>query len=99
MSEEIKTEDIIKSLRVCGDGICSPRCVMNCFASECHSKCRNNLALLAADRLELLNTFDKTQSARLLCKINALETENELLQGTLASCGAPKNTESKEENT
>ena len=52
MSEEIKTEDIVKSLRVCGDGICSPRCVMNCFASECHSKCRNNLALLAADRLE-----------------------------------------------
>lgn len=52
MNEEIKTEDIIKSLRVCGDGICSPRCVMNCFASECHSKCRNNLALLAADRLE-----------------------------------------------
>lgn len=49
---EMKTEDIIKSLRVCGDGICSPRCVMNCFASECHSKCRNNLALLAADRLE-----------------------------------------------
>lgn len=52
MNDEIKTEDIIKSLRVCGDGICSPRCVMNCFASECHSKCRNNLALLAADRLE-----------------------------------------------
>ena len=96
MNDEIKTEDIIKSLRVCGDGICSPRCVMNCFASECHSKCRNNLALLAADRLELLNTFDKTQIARLLGKINALATENELLQGTLASCGAPKNTESKE---
>ena len=70
---EIKTKDIIKSLRVCGDGICSPRCVMNCFASECHSKCRNNLALLAADRLE------------------RLATENELLQGTLASCGAPEN--------
>ena len=50
----------------------------------------------AADRLEWLNTFDKTQSAKLLGKINALETENELLQGTLASLGAPKNTESKE---
>ena len=87
MSEEIKTEDIVKSLRVCGDGICSPRCVMNCFASECHSKCRNNLALLAADRLELLNTFDKTQSARLLGKINALATENELLRGALKSSG------------
>lgn len=32
-------------------------------------------------------------------RLEWLATENELLHGALASCGAPKNTESKEENT
>ena len=88
MSEEIKTEDIIKSLRICAQGnpdacaACAYGGIATCYEELCED---------AADRLELLNTFDKTQSARLLGKINALETENELLRGALASCGAPEN--------
>ena len=88
MENEIKTEDIIKSLRVCAGFDACKKCI---FANE-DAGCGLRLMEEAADRLELLNTFDKTQSARLLGKINALATENELLQGTLASCGAPKNT-------
>lgn len=92
MNDEIKTEDIINSLRICAQGnpdACAA-CAYESFA------CINTLCEDAADRLELLNTFDKTQSARLLGKINALETENELLRGALASCGVPENTEIKE---
>ena len=94
MNDEIKTEDIIKSLRICAQGnldACAT-CVYKDFIM-----CGAELLEDAADRLELLNTFDKTQSAKLLGKINALATENELLRGALASCGAPENTESKEE--
>ena len=96
MSEEIKTEDIIKSLRICAQG--NPDACAACVYYGI-ATCYEELCEDAADRLELLNTFDKTQIARLLGKINALATENELLQGTLASCGAPKNTESKENDT
>ena len=93
MNDEIKAEDIIKSLRICAQG--NPDACAACVYYGI-ATCYEELCEDAADRLELLNTFDKTQSARLLGKINALATENELLQGTLASLGAPKNTESKE---
>lgn len=93
MNDEIKTEDIIKSLRICAQ--CNPYACAACVYSGTDT-CYEELCEEAADRLELLNTFDKTQSAKLLGKINALETENELLRGALASCGAPKNTGSKE---
>lgn len=93
MNEEIKIEDIIKSLRICAQG--NPYACAACVYSGT-ATCYEALCEDAANRLELLNTFDKTQSARLLGKINALAMENELLQGTLASLGAPKNTESKE---
>lgn len=88
MNDETKTEDIIKSLRICAQGnpdacaACAYYGIATCYEELCED---------AADRMELLNTFDKTQSAKLLGKINALAMENELLQGTLASCGAPKN--------
>lgn len=81
MNDEIKTEDIIKSLRICAQG--NPYACEACAYSGI-ATCYEELCEDAADRLELLNTFDKTQSARLLGKINAMETENELLSGTLA---------------
>lgn len=84
MTEEIKTEDIIKSLRICAQG--NPDACAACAYSGI-ATCYEELCEEAADRLELLNTFDKTQSAKLLGKINVLETENELLRGALASCG------------
>ena len=88
MNDEIKTEDIIESLRLCAQGnldacaTCAYYGIATCYEELCEN---------AADRLELLNTFDKTQSAKLLGKINALATENELLRGALASCGIPEN--------
>ena len=87
MNDEIKTEDIIKSLRVCARLDACKKCI---FANE-DAGCGIRLMEEAADRLEWLNTFDKTQSAKLLGKINALETENELLRGALASCNVPEN--------
>lgn len=88
MENEIKTEDIIKSLRICAQGnpdacaACAYHGIATCYEELCED---------AADMMELLNTFDKTQSAKLLGKINALATENELLRGALASCGVPEN--------
>ena len=90
---EMKTEDIIKSLRICAQG--NPDACAACVYYGTDT-CYEELCEDAADMMELLNTFDKTQSAKLLGKINALEMENELLRGALASCGVPKNTESKE---
>lgn len=84
MNDEIKTEDIIESLRLCAQG--NPDACAACAYSGTDT-CYEALCEDAADRLELLNTFDKTQSAKLLGKINALATENELLRGALASCG------------
>ena len=88
MNDEIKTEDIIKSLRICAQG--NPDACAACAYSGI-ATCYEELCEDAADRPELLNTFDKTQSAKLLGKINALEMENELLRGALASCGVPEN--------
>lgn len=87
MNDEIKTEDIIKSLRICAHA--SDAC--KACAYKGFITCSAELLEDAADRMELLNTFDKTQSAKLLGKINVLETENELLRGALASCGVPEN--------
>lgn len=84
MNEEIKTEDIINSLRICAQG--NPDACAACVYYGI-ATCYEELCEDAADRLELLNTFDKTQSAKLLGKINALETENELLRGALKSSG------------
>lgn len=80
MNDEIKTDDIIKSLRVCAGFDACKKCI---FANE-DAGCGRSLMEEAADQLERLNTFDKTQSAKFLGKINALETENELLRGTSA---------------
>lgn len=88
MNDEIKTEDIINSLRICAQG--NPDACAACVYYGI-ATCYEELCEDAADRMELLNTFDKTQSARLLGKINALATENELLRGALASCGVPEN--------
>lgn len=84
MNDEIKTEDIIKSLRICAQG--NPDACAACVYYGI-ATCYEELCEYAADRLELLNTFDKTQSAKLLGKINALATENELLRGALKSSG------------
>ena len=88
MNDEIKTEDIIKSLRICAQG--NPDACAACAYSGI-ATCYEELCEDAADMMELLNTFDKTQSVKLLGKINALATENELLRGALASCGVPEN--------
>ena len=88
MNDEIKTEDIIKSLRICAQG--NPDACAACAYSGTDT-CYEELCENAADMLELLNTFDKTQCAKLLGKINALATENELLRGALASCSVPEN--------
>ena len=88
MNDEIKTEDIIKSLRACAQG--NPDACAACVYYGI-ATCYEELCEDAADMMELLNTFDKTQSAKLLGKINALATENELLRGALASCGVPEN--------
>ena len=88
MNDEIKTEDIINSLRICAQG--NPDACAACVHNGIDT-CYEELCEDAADRLELLNTFDKTQSAKLLGKINALATENELLRGALALCGVPEN--------
>ena len=88
MNDEIKTEDIINSLRICA------QCNLDACAACVYygiATCYEELCEEAADMMELLNTFDKTQSAKLLGKINALATENELLRGALASCGVPEN--------
>lgn len=88
MENEIKTEDIIESLRICAQG--NPDACAACVYSGTDT-CYEELCEDAADRLEVLNAFDRTQSAKLLGKINALATENELLRGALASCGVPEN--------
>lgn len=87
MENEIKAEDIIESLRACARFDACKKCI---FVNE-DARCTHSLMEEAADMMELLNTFDKTQSAKLLGKINALATENELLRGALASCGVPEN--------
>lgn len=90
MNNEVKTEDIIKSLRACGNGDCGSGCIMS-FSYDC---C-DNLDLLAANRLEQLhhqhikvqhNNEELTISEmcsrmdRLRGKLNTARMENTLLK-------------------
>ena len=99
MSEEIKTEDIIKSLRICAQG--NPDACAACAYSGI-ATCYEELCENAADRLEQLNNqhikiqYDNEELTiselcsrmdRLREKLNAAKMENELLRGALASCG------------
>lgn len=99
---EIKTEDIINSLRICAQGnpdACAA-CVYEGFT------CSEKLCEDAADRLERLRNqhikiqYDSEELTiselcsrmdRLREKLNAAKMENELLRGALASCGVPEN--------
>ena len=103
MNDEIKTEDIIKSLRICAQGnpdacaACAYYGIATCYEELCED---------AADRLERLhrqhikiqyNSEELTISEmcsrmdELRKKVNAARLENELLRGALASCGVPEN--------
>ena len=73
MNDEIKTEDIIKSLRICAQG--NPDACAACAYSGI-ATCYEELCEDAADRLE-----------RLRGKLNAARLENELLRGVLNSSG------------
>lgn len=103
MSDEIKAEDIIKSLRICAQGnpdACAD-CVHNGIATCYEALCED-----AANRLEQLNNqhikiqYDSEELTiselcsrmdRLREKLNAARMENELLRGALASSGVPEN--------
>lgn len=99
MENEIKTEDIIKSLRICAQGnpdacaACAYYGIATCYEELCED---------AADRLELLsNQHIKIQYCNeeltisemcsrmdeLRKKVNAARLENELLRGALKSSG------------
>lgn len=103
MNEEIKTEDIIESLRLCAQG--NPDACAACVYYGI-ATCYEELCEDAADRLEQLsNQHIKIQYCNeeltisemcsrmdeLRKKANAARLENELLRGALASCGVPEN--------
>ena len=100
---EMKTEDIIKSLRICAQG--NPDACAACAYSGTDT-CYEELCEDAADRLERLHRqhikiqYDSEELTiselcsrmdRLREKLNAAKMENELLRGALASCGIPEN--------
>lgn len=66
MSDEIKTEDIIKSLRACARFDACKKCI---FVNE-DARCTHSLMEESADMMELLCE-----------KLNAARLENELLRG------------------
>lgn len=99
MSDEIKTEDIIKSLRLCAQG--NPDACAACAYSGTDT-CYEELCEDSADRLEQLNNqhikiqYDSEELTiselcsrmdRLREKLNAAKMENELLRGALKSSG------------
>ena len=99
MNDEIKTEDIIKSLRICAQG--NPDACAACAYSGI-ATCYEELCEDAADRLEQLsnqhikiqyNNEELTISEmcsrmdELRKKANAARLENELLRGALKSSG------------
>lgn len=103
MNDEIKTEDIIKSLRICAQG--NPDACAACAYSGTDT-CYEELCEEAADRLERLHRqhikiqYDSEELTiselcsrmdRLREKLNAARMENELLRGALASCNVPEN--------
>lgn len=99
MNDEIKTEDIIKSLRICAQG--NPDACAACVYSGTDT-CYEELCEDAADRLERLHRqhikiqYDSEElTISELCsrmdelrkKVNAARLENELLRGALKSFG------------
>lgn len=76
MTNEIKTEDIIRGLRCCKNntGIGCTECPFDKFDDD---HCLDELLDVAADRLEQLTK-----------RLDELTTENELLRGALATMGA-----------
>lgn len=99
MNDEIKTEDIIESLRICAQ--CNPYACAACAYSGI-ATCYEELCEDAADRLEQLsnqhikiqyNNEELTISEmcirmdELRKKVNAARLENELLRGALKSSG------------
>lgn len=102
MNDEIKTEDIIKSLRICAQG--NPDACAACVYYGI-ATCYEELCEDAVDRLERLHRqhikiqYDSEELTiselcsrmdRLREKLNAAKMENELLRGALASCGVPR---------
>lgn len=84
MSEEIKTEDIIESLRACASGNFDEcgGCIMHYDLS-----CSGRLMNFAADQLEELNTFDTTQSAKLLAKLGMRENDRKIMHRAIDTYG------------
>lgn len=84
MNDEIKTEDVITSLRFCASRLtpCTDECPVYTPGSSAASCCAMYAA--AADRLE-----------RLTKRLNDMSTENELLRGALRSAGHMEGTMSK----
>lgn len=98
MSEEIKTEDIIKSLRVCVGWDCN-----DCIAR--YDGCIIRLKKLAADRLEQLsNQHIKVQYrseeltiSEMCGRMDDLREENELLRDALAEMNETSDRTSRDE--
>lgn len=88
MSEEIKIEDIINSLRACVGWDCN-----DCIAR--YDGCITRLKKLAADRLEQLNNqhikvqyrSEELTISEMCGRMDDLRKENELLMGTLTATG------------
>ena len=104
MNNEIKTEDIIKSLLICTDF--TENCSGCAFNNLVAPNCRFAMGNAAIDQLkQLSNQHIKIQYCNeeltisemcirmdeLRKKVNAARLENELLRGALASCGIPEN--------
>lgn len=88
-SDDIEIDDIIQALRRMATETGSLNCLGCGYEHNCSLRgC--TVLMEAAEKLEQLNTFDRTHSYTMLKRINTLETENELLRGALASCRADK---------
>lgn len=84
MNNKIKTEDIIKSLRMCHDPTVT-RCD-GCITKP-SAGCYQRITSIAADRLEELNTFDTTQSAKLLAKLGMRENDRKIMHRAIDTYG------------
>lgn len=88
-NDEIEIDDIIQTLCRMATETGS----LNCLGCGHEHNCGfHGCAVLmeAAAKLEDLNTFDRTQSYKMLGRINNLEAENKLLRGELESFGSDK---------
>lgn len=88
MNNEIKTEEIVKSLRMCPDETCD-----GCIFQGCGFGCVGYLIDIATDRLEELNTFDNTQSAKLLAELGICENERAIMQRAIDTYGRQAQTD------